>query len=379
MVDDRVRLGRTVRRLPLLAIGMLSMAGGLWFGLIRLGWALPLPRPDQLIVHGPLMVGGFLGTLICLERAVGLGRRWAYAAPVLTAAGAICLLADTPVRPAAALITLGSLGLIAIFLVVCRRQPTLFSATLALGAAAWFVGNARWCHGASIYRAVPWWMAFLVLTIAGERLELNRVLRPARGVRAVFVAAIGVTLAGSAITFATAPFGIRVLGGGLVLLAAWLLRYDIARRTVRARALTRYMGAALLAGYVWLAIGGALMLATGTLVPGTLYDATLHAVFLGFVMSMIFAHAPVIFPAVLGVHIAYRPSFYSHLAVLHASLVVRVVGDLVPALGAWRAWGGLFNAVALVLFVVNTVAAFGVKRHPVAVGVRGYPRAGDLG
>jgi hypothetical protein len=35
---------------------------------------LPLPWPDQLILHGPLMVGGFIGTLIGLERAVGISK-----------------------------------------------------------------------------------------------------------------------------------------------------------------------------------------------------------------------------------------------------------------------------------------------------------------
>jgi uncharacterized protein DUF1722 len=72
-----------MRRVPLMAIGMLSMACGAWLGLVRLGWNLPLPFPDQLIAHGPLMVCGFLGTLISLERAIALGSRWGYAAPAL--------------------------------------------------------------------------------------------------------------------------------------------------------------------------------------------------------------------------------------------------------------------------------------------------------
>ncbi len=67
---------RGTGRQPILAIGLLSMACGLWLGLVRLGWNLPLPWPDRLIAHGPLMVCGFLGTLISLERAVALGARW---------------------------------------------------------------------------------------------------------------------------------------------------------------------------------------------------------------------------------------------------------------------------------------------------------------
>jgi ABC-type Mn2+/Zn2+ transport system permease subunit len=88
-----------------------------------------------------------------------------------------------------------------------------------------------------------------------------------------------------------------------------------------------------------------------------IYDAMLHAVFVGFVLSMVFAHAPIIFPAVLGVPLVYRRSSYLHVAVLHLSLTARVIGDLVDVLGRWRSWGGLLNAAALILFVVNTIRA----------------------
>jgi hypothetical protein len=82
-------------------------------------------------------------------------------------------------------------------------------------------------------------------------------------------------------------------------------------------------------------------------------------------MSMVFAHAPIIFPAVLGVPLRYRPSFYLHVGVLHVSLIVRVVGDLLDALGRWRGWGGLLNDVARLLFMVNT------GRSMVLGGMRG--------
>jgi hypothetical protein len=36
---------------------------------------------------------------------------------------------------------------------------------------------------------------------------------------------------------------------------------------------------------------------------------------------------------------------------------LRVVGDLVDVLGRWRVWGGLLSAIALSLFVLNTVRA----------------------
>ena len=194
-----------------------------------------------------------------------------------------------------------------------------------------------------------------MLTIAGERLELNRLLRPTAGLRAWFLAAVLVLAAGIAATSIAPDAGVRVTGAGLVMLPAWLLRHDIARRTVRQHGLTRFMAICLLAGYAWLGAGGLMAAWFGGAPAGPHYDAVLHAVLLGFVMSMVFAHAPIIFPAILGVPLPYRPVFYGHVILLHASLALRVAGDLVPGLHPLRAWGGLLNAAALLLFVANTV------------------------
>jgi hypothetical protein len=89
---------------------------------------------------------------------------------------------------------------------------------------------------------------------------------------------------------------------------------------------------------------------------GPQYDATLHAFFLGFVFAMIFAHAPIIFPAVLGARMAYRPLFYAHVVLLQVTLAVRLIGDA-AGWSAGRQVGGLLNAVTLLLFLVNTVSA----------------------
>ncbi len=70
-------------------------------------------------------------------------------------------------------------------------------------------------------------------------------------------------------------------------------------------------------------------------------------------MSMVFAHAPVILPAVLGLEVAWAPSAYAPLALLHASLVARVVGDLAGVPGALR-WTGLANVAAILLFLLDT-------------------------
>jgi hypothetical protein len=302
------------------------------------------------------MVSGFLGTLISLERAVAMGRSWPYGAPVLTGLGALTPIAGLLGVLEPLLMTLGSGVMLAILGVIVRRQPSAYTVTMALGGASWLIGNTLWLAGWPIFMVVPWWIGFLTLTIAGERLELSRLLQPSHRSRMVFVAAVGLYLAGSVLASIGVDLGARLCGLSLALLACWLLRYDLARRTVRQAGLPRFIAVCLLSGYVWLGVGGVLQMRFGAVAAGPLYDAMLHALFLGFVFAMIFGHAPVIFPAVLHVSVPFRPTFYAHLGFLHLSLLLRVVGDIAVWWPA-RQWGGLLNGLALVLFLANTAYA----------------------
>ena len=275
---------------------------------------------------GPLAAG--IGTAAALAGATSL-------APWLYVAGSVVLLAAT--------------------IDVFRRQTALFTFTLTLGALCWTTGTVLWASGSAVRSVVAWWLAFLVLTIAGERLELSRFLPPspiATRAFAVILVVIGTGLLGADLAWGASTFG-----GGLVALSVWLVKQDIARRTVRNKGLTRFIAVCLLSGYVWLAVGGGAILAAGHLAPGSAsYDAALHALGLGFVFSMVFGHAPIIFPAVLRVAVPYRATFYLPLALLHASLVVRLAGDA-TARFEWTRAGGLLNAVALAAFILSTAGA----------------------
>ncbi|RIK98251.1 MAG: hypothetical protein DCC71_21105, partial [Proteobacteria bacterium] len=163
---------------------------------------------------------------------------------------------------------------------------------------------------------------------------------------------------GAAVSLVAPPAGARVGGAGWIGLALWLARFDLARKSLRRGGLPQFMARTLLAGYAWLAVAGALALAFGAPQAGPHYDAILHALFLGFVFAMIFAHAPVIFPAVAGRPIPFRPRFYAHVALLHAGLLLRVAGDLGGSFEA-RQWGGALNVAAVLLFGVQTAAGIG--------------------
>lgn len=361
---------RLLRRLPFLALALVALLAGLWAGLLRLGLDLPALRPALAAEHGPLLVLGFLGTQIGLERAVALRRGWAYVAPAAAAAGAAWLIVGLPAGGGKALLVLGGAVLVVVFVVVHRLQPSWHNAVMGLGAVAWLVGAIVWLAGAQITTVVPWLAAFLVLTIVGERLELSRMGRPPARARWLLLGAVGTFVVGVALSSAWPAVGVRLAGVGLLAQAAWLARYDVARRTIRLRGVTRYMAVALIAGYAWLAIAGAVWLGDGSLTGGGFgYDAMVHAIFLGFVFSMVFAHAPVIVPAVLGVALPYSPAFYAPLALLHGSLVLRLTGDATGTVTLWQ-WGGVLNETAIVAFLV-LAAGSAVRARRVAVARRG--------
>jgi hypothetical protein len=167
---------------------------------------------------------------------------------------------------------------------------------------------------------------------------------------------IGLFLLGLLLSLFNLDGGARLSGMAMVALALWLLRYDVARYTLRKSGLTRFMAICLLSGYGWLGLSGLLTLSFGGVGAGFHYDAILHAVFVGFVISMIFAHAPIIFPAITGKAISFSSVFYLHLALLHLSLLLRVGSDLSHWLPG-RQWGGLLNVAAILLFMANTLLA----------------------
>jgi hypothetical protein len=351
-----VRHGRrpALGRVPLLALGFVALVAGVGAGLARLGWAVPAAGLAGW--HGPLMVCGFLGTVIAIERAVALGRPWAWAGPLLAGIGSVVTVSGAPVASvsAPALYACAAAVLLAASIAVLRRQPEGFNAVLALGAGAWTAACAAWAAGAALQDVVGGWIAFLVLTIAGERLELSRYMPRPPWAPVAFAAIAGALVVAAA--WWPQPWAPRLCGVALVALAAWLARHDIARITVRQAGLTRFVAACLLSGYGWLAVSGATLAIAGA-TPGTpAHDAALHALFLGFVFSMVFGHAPIVFPAVLRIPVPYRARFYLPLVLLHASVATRLAGDALDAPAAVR-WGALLSAVALAAFVAGTASS----------------------
>ncbi|MBA4176469.1 MAG: hypothetical protein C0505_07900 [Leptothrix sp. (in: Bacteria)] len=337
----------------MVAAALLSAVAG---GLLRAGADWPALQGAELVAraagaHAALMLSSFLGMVIAIERAVAVRRRWAFAAPVAAGLGGLALLAER-FELAAGLGVAAAAVSVAVHLVVLQRQRAPHTALLLLAACAWLVGNGLFAAGRGQAETLPWWFLLPVLTIAAERLEMTRLTRRHALAQPLLQAIVAALLAGAVLSPLAVGGGV-LFGLALTALALWFGQFDIARRTLFAQGLPRYMAACLLAGYAWLAVAG--LAWVGMAQGGDGRDLALHALGLGFIFSMVMGHAPVILPAVAGVKLLFGPWFYLPLLVLHASLLLRVVGGTTfPAL---RTAGAELNAAALLLFLATVVAS----------------------
>ena len=341
----------------LLVLVATALLAGLAGGLLRAGVGLPAPLTGPwlgraALLHAALMIGAFMGTLVGIERAVAVRHRAAWLAPIASGLAGPAALAGLD-GAARWLLLAASVAFTGVNLLVVRKQRAAHTQLLLAGALAWLAGNLLFALHWSSTAVLPWWFAFLVMTIAAERLEMTRLMRRRPGAQPALVAILAGLAISAALAAAWPTAGGVLYGAFLAALAAWLLVFDIARRTVRADGLARYMAVCLLGGYAWLALGGLAWSAAALGLPAR--DAALHALGLGFIVSMMLGHAPVILPAIARVKLQFGWFFYLPLAALHVSLVLRLgAGWSDPA---WRARGALLNVLAIALFVATVLGA----------------------
>ena len=113
------------------------------------------------------------------------------------------------------LILAGSVGLVAIFAAIIRRHPALYAFAMGGGAAIWG-GNVLWCVGRPFFPHRILVGAFLLVTIAGERLGSWRLQQSDhRGSGAVSVPA-GSSAHGLVLLEWSFDAGVRLAGAGLL-------------------------------------------------------------------------------------------------------------------------------------------------------------------
>lgn len=342
-------------RFVFLAFAGVSVLTGLTAALALLGYLGGTRAATLAADHGPLMIFGFVGGAIGLERTVAVRTRWAWAGPVCSALGVVTLLAGLPVAVPALLFTGSFLLLGLVYATVHRRQATAAVIAQAAGVIGAVSATLLWGFGdGGFAAAMPPAVVFVVATIIGERLELARIPVTA-GNPEPLITGLVLALAAAGILFVAAPeVGHPLMGLLLVAVAVVTARVDVARRLVRAQGLPRFSAVCMLAGYLWLGLAGLLWVAFPRTTTGFLYDAAVHAVFLGFVISMIFAHAPIILTAVIRRPLPYHPVMYVPVALLHGGLALRLLGDAREAVPLWQA-GGVINVLAVLTFLLTGV------------------------
>ncbi len=338
---------------------LISLVTGVLAGLLRIGWSIPMGQVAGQ--HGAVMVGSFLGTLICLERIVALKKRWMYVIPIISGMSLVFFYLGLP-DVGMGLLTVASFGLIYIYSDLIQRFGEYYFYVMMVGAVGWAVGNIIMIVSPFYPQAAPWWIVFILFTVFGERLELSKFLPQTKAKRITMILVISIVMVGVVLPYHTV--GKFISGIGMIFMALWLFRYDIARKSIRSKGMHRYTGSLLLVGYFWMIVCGVLMVFDHISI--FTYDAMLHAFFLGFTFSMIFAHAPIIFPGVAGLVIRpFHWTLFIWAILLQISLAIRIVGDVLIH-PQCRAIGGMLNAIVILLFFVNlAILIFNMQKNKI--------------
>jgi hypothetical protein len=310
-------------RLPFLMMALLSLLAGAATGLARIGWT-ELSTPS-MVHHGGIMIGGFIGTLIILEKIIPLKRRWLFVLPFFSA-GSVALFFAGLTGSAFILLILAGIGLTAVFLHYLMMEKSIIYLLMLTGSLCWTTGNILLLKTGAYPPALPWWMAFALFVISAERIELMKFLPVTKKQKYLFIMILVVFITGSKMSFH--QLGNIISGFSLIFVTLWLMRFDIIAISLRKDGVTRYVASALLSGYFSLLVSGIVLLFFARHLFG--YDTLVHTFFIGFVFAMIFAHGPIILPGVMGITVKpYHRIFYFWLFLLHASWIIRAFSGLV--------------------------------------------------
>ena len=234
-----------LRRLPFLLLAIVSLITGLATGLNRMGWDLNIVHTS--LHHGAIMVGGFLGTLISLEKIIPWKKKFLYLIPVLGGASVLFFFGDMPLISFVLLI-LASAGLAGVFLHYCLVEKNLIYLLMLWGALCWMIGNVTLASTIFYPTAFPWWLGFILFIITAERLELTKFLPVTKANKRWLVPFLIVYIAGVLRSFHGG--GQQISGIALIAVAVWLMKYDIVGLAIKKSKLQRFIGIALLGGYV---------------------------------------------------------------------------------------------------------------------------------
>jgi len=161
-------------------------------------------------------------------------------------------------------------------------------------------------------------------------------------------------MVGLTIALYSPTIGYPLIGLSLGVLMADTAWHDVARGTVRMKGLPRLAAVCMLSGYAWALVPALMWVIAPPAFDGYGYDAGVHAITIGFVVSMLLAHAPVIIPAVARREVPYHVAMWVPFAFLQVALLLRLLAGAREAAYPWRL-GGTLGVVGMLLFVGTTL------------------------
>lgn len=366
------------RMVLLIGAGLAALLG-LVAALIRADLIHPSDRVPLADLHGGLMVYGFLGAAIGLERAVayrsGGSKKpsWGFLAPALGLLGSLlCLLSLTVSSRAAAPAwvrvelfggipwTLSMLILAAMYLAIWHRQPSAEVLIQVLGSLVGLVGAFGWVAGLDASVLAPTWLFFLVLTIVGERVELARAVFSDIRLESGILGLSLLTVLVLPVQAMAPSVGYPLLGLSLGLLLLVMASHDVAKGTFRHGGLPGFMGTCMLSAYAW-GLLAALIWMAAPVDSGTYWgDMALHALAVGFIMTMVIAHVCMIVPSVIRRPLPFHPLLWGAWALMQVGLLIRLLGAIRLYTPLWKA-GNLLNVLGILsmMLIVVYLAARG--------------------
>lgn len=354
-------------------VALLMMLFALVGGVMRLmanqGMVGSTPLSFSFPFHGEIMVFGFLAVLITTERYIGsLTFKLSpviHLMPYLVALGAVLKVVGM-VAPVEPLNVVGSV-LLAMGVVIYMYLIGALSRLSARPLPFRFMLLAALLLLIGIFLSIPrspvgnmtfFLLGFPILTILGERVELSRFLSSTVyrwSEWGLWAAAVAFLL------LLREDERLMAIGWALLMGIAVLplLGSELALVKAGERAperFYRYLGRHLWLAYSWFFLGLILVIAWA-LSGGSpaMYDAATHSLAVGFVGTMILAHAPAMAPALLNLTIAQEKVNLLPLELLTVGNLLRVVGDVLRTLGlpleVVVGISGLFILAALIAFV----------------------------
>lgn len=342
-------IGLKLSRIPLMMLVMLALLAGITAGLQRIGWTLPVTSLASH--HGAIMVGGFLGTLISLEKIIPLKVRSLFLLPVISGVSIILFAAGLPLAATISLIV-ASVGLSIVFITYWLRVHKQIYTIMLAGSLCWLTGNVILLISGFYPASLPWWTAFALFVIIAERIELMEFLPVTAGQKKQMAVLLVLYMIGCALSF-HGP-GNYIAAASLTGIALWLMRHDVVSLNLKKQHLHRYVAIALLSGYFSLLLSALFIILADSAPLG--YDVFVHGIFIGFVFSMIFAHGPIVLPGVLGIIVKppYHPLLYVWLIALHLSWLSRAAADLMLDIQL-RKYSGLLSTIAILGYFTSLV------------------------